>query len=189
MSPRLDIARTRADFEAIVALQRANHASAVASERHGSEGFVYARHDAELLQRFAAYLPQVIVRDPDGQIVGYTLAMPVQLRDSVPELTPMFTQFERMPYQGRPISQWPYFVGGQVCVAPAWRGKGLLAALYSESARLAGSAMQLCVTEVALRNEVSLRAHHRLGFLPVGRYRDDHEQWEVLAWPLPAASP
>ncbi|MCB1590189.1 MAG: hypothetical protein KDI56_14870, partial [Xanthomonadales bacterium] len=114
MSPRLDIARTRADFEAIVALQRANHASAVASERHGSEGFVYARHDAELLQRFAAYLPQVIVRDPDGQIVGYTLAMPVQLRDSVPELTPMFTQFERMPYQGRPISQWPYFVGGQV---------------------------------------------------------------------------
>lgn len=184
MHATLDIARSPADFDAIIALQRSNHATAIASERHGSDGFVYARHSAELLRRFAEHLPQVVARDEQGEVVGYTLAMPVQLREAVPELKPMFAQFERMLWQGRTVASYRYFVGGQVCVAAHWRGQGLLAALYRESVRRAGPDMDLCVTEVALRNEVSLRAHLRMGFQSLGRYRDEHEDWDVIALPL-----
>ena len=49
----------------------------------------------------------------------------------------------------------------------------------------------LCVTEVATRNQVSLRAHERMGFEPVSTYSDGREDWVVVAWDLsrPAGVP
>lgn len=186
MDIRFDIARSPQDFEQVLTLQRQNHLDALAGDDLASTGFVYARHTVEVLEAFAAHLPQVVARDGE-RIVGYTLAMPVTLRDALPELVPMFQQFERMTYRGRPLAAYRYMVGGQVCVAREVRGQGLLARLYHECRRRLPGGFELCVTEISERNAVSLRAHLKVGFEPIGTYQDANELWNVVAWNLTSA--
>jgi hypothetical protein len=187
MDITLDIARTAADFDGILALQRQYHVTTVAKEQHGTQGFVFARHSRALLERFASELPQVIARAGDD-IVGYTLAMPVSLRDALPELVPMFDQFDRMAYRGRPLRDQRYMAGGQVCVAEAARGHGLIGRLYAECGRRLPPEYELCVTEISERNQVSIRAHLRCGFEIIGTY-DGAEPWVVVAWDLGRTRP
>ena len=85
----------------------------------------------------------------------------------LPSLAPMFEQFARCVYRGRPLTEVPFFVGGQVCVDRAYRGRGLIGRLYDHVRRMAPPEYELCVTEIAVRNQVSLRAHRRLGFEPI----------------------
>lgn len=187
MDLTLDIARTARDFEQILALQRQNHLHAVAPEDRSREGFVFAQHTLETLEAFAAQLPQVVARS-GGEVVGYTLAMPVSMRDALPELVAMFAQLERMQYRGRPIADHRYVVGGQVCVAREARGRGLIGRLYDECRRRLPPGHELLVTEINARNEVSLRAHRRAGFEPIGSYQDGAEEWIVVAWDLTRAA-
>lgn len=183
MEIHLDIARTVAQFDQILALQRANLFDAVDPAERQRSGFVYARHTRALLERMAAHLPQVIAVCGD-RVVGYTLAMPVAMRDALPELVPMFAQFDRTLYRGRPLPDYRYMVGGQICVAREHRGKGLLRRLYQETRHRVYPAHELCVTEVSHRNPVSLAAHLNMGFESIASYEDGTDRWEVVAWDL-----
>jgi GNAT superfamily N-acetyltransferase len=147
------------------------------------EGFVFTEYSVPVLRRMAAVLPQAIAL-ADGAVVGYCLALPPALREAVPELAPMFTQFERCRYHQRPLTDIRFFVGGQVCVDRPWRGRGLLARLYQQIRQSSPEEYELCVTEIATRNQVSVRSHLRLGFEPISTYADAREQWLVVAWPL-----
>ena len=44
------------------------------------------------------------------------------------------------------------------------------------------------VTEIASRNQVSLRAHARMGFEGVSTYTDSAEEWVIVAWDLSRAA-
>jgi GNAT superfamily N-acetyltransferase len=184
----LDIARTDPDFEGILRLQRANLRSAVDPSLHSERGFVFVEHSLQSLRRLAARMPQAIARDGEV-IVGYTLAMAPDMADAVPSLQPMFEQFAKMRFRGRAIADWRYMVGGQVCVDADYRGQGLIGRLYRCSREHVRPQFELCVTEIATRNRVSLAAHRRIGFETVGVYRDAVEEWEVVAWPLAETAP
>jgi GNAT superfamily N-acetyltransferase len=173
--PLLTLAREPAHFEGILDLQRRNLRQSLSEHQQAQDGFVYVEHDLPLLTRMAAQSPQAIAL-ADARVVGYSLSM-------LPALKPMFEQFERMHWRGRCLGDFSYVVGGQVCVDPAWRGRGLIGALYTRIREAAGSDVELCMTEIALRNTVSRRAHERIGFVEVGRYSDAHEDWSVVAWP------
>lgn len=179
----LEIAKTDQHFAQILDLQRRYHADALPPDVHAAEGFVYARHTASLLRRMTAELPQAIALDRGG-VVGYCLAMPLSMRGELPELVPMFEHFARCTYRGRPLAGMRYFVGGQVCVDRAYRGQGLMGRLYQHVGQTAPAAFELCVTEVAVRNPVSVRAHLRIGFEEISRYSDGREDWVVVAWPI-----
>jgi RimJ/RimL family protein N-acetyltransferase len=75
---------------------------------------------------------------------------------------------------------------GQICIAPEHRGRGIFDALYAGHRRHFADAYDLLVTEVATRNGRSLRAHLRVGFEEVLRYRDDVDEWVLIALPLSA---
>jgi GNAT superfamily N-acetyltransferase len=179
----LDIASTDAHFAQILELQRLNHAGGLSPEVQAQDGFVYAEHTVPLLRRMAAELPQAVALADDA-VVGYCLALPLSLRAELPSLAPMFDQFARCVYRGRPLTAVPFFVGGQVCVDRAYRGRGLIGRLYDHVRRLAPPEYELCVTEIAVRNQVSLRAHERLGFEPIATYSDGREDWVIVGWPL-----
>ncbi len=176
----------------ILDLQQRNHRSRLAAEQQTSDGFVFVEHSLDQLAALASQLPQVVAVQ-DGRVVGYSLCMGPGMREDIPSLAPMFAQFDRMQFRGRRLADWDYVVGGQVCVDAAFRGRGLIGALYRGARDLLPSSVELCVTEVAIRNAVSLRAHYRIGFETVDRYRDEAEHWEVIAWPwrgtaIPGAS-
>lgn len=179
----LDVASSTRHFEQIVDLQRRYHASALSPDAQRREGFVFAEHSVPLLRRMSAELPQAIAVSNDV-VVGYCLALSLSLRDELPSLAPMFDQFDRCAYHGRPLSDFRCFVGGQVCVDRAYRGRGLLARLYEQIRLSAPGPHDLCVTEIAVRNRVSVRAHERMGFEAISTYSDGSEAWVIVAWDL-----
>jgi GNAT superfamily N-acetyltransferase len=178
---QLGIADTPALQAQILDLQQRNLFSRLSAEAQSRDGFVFVEHTAAQLAAMAARMPQSIVLC-EGRVVGYSLCMSPDMRAEIPRLVPMFEQFDRMLFRGRRLADWDYVVGGQVCVDAAWRGRGLIGALYQNTRRCVPEAVEVCVTEIAARNEVSLRAHYRIGFEAVERYRDDAEHWEVVAW-------
>lgn len=181
------IASTDQHLEQILELQRRNHLKALPVEVQSTEGFVYAEHTLPLLRKMAALSPQAIALS-QGRVVGYCLSLPESLKGEVASLVPMFEQFGRCAHRGRALGSYRLLVGGQVCVDRDHRGKGILSRLYRQLRESAGSAYELCVTEIATRNQVSLRAHERMGFEVISRYADAGEDWAVVAWDLAAPS-
>jgi len=179
----LDVASTEQHFEQILQLQKQNLFSAISEEQQARQGFVFAEHTVRLLKMMAAHLPQVIAVS-HGKVIGYNLAMSVSMRNEMPRLVPMFDEFERSQYRGKPLSAYKFMVGGQVCVDEDFRGQGLLSRLYHETRNRLPSDYQLCVTEISERNGVSLRAHQRMGFEVVSTYHDGNELWNVVVWDL-----
>ena len=176
-----EAASTEQHFEQILQLQKQNLFSSISDEEQSQQGFVFAEHTIPLLKMMAAHLPQVIALS-NGKVVGYTLAMPVSMKDKIPSLVPMFTEFERSKYKGKLLTAYRFMVGGQVCVDKDFRGQGLLSRLYNECRKRLSSDYQLCVTEIARRNVVSLRAHLKMGFEVIGSYHDGKELWDVVVW-------
>ena len=178
-----DIASTDQQFEQILQLQRKNLVSEISADQQAQQGFVFAEHTVPLLKRMASELPQVIAVS-SGRVVGYNLAMPASMKNEIASLVPMFTEFERCEYKGKPLSKYRFIVGGQVCVDKEFRGHGLLSRLYHETKNRVSSDYQLCVTEVSARNNHGLKAHQKMGFEEVSTYHDGKELWKVVVWDM-----
>ncbi|MBS1526169.1 MAG: GNAT family N-acetyltransferase [Bacteroidetes bacterium] len=176
-------AHTERDFEQLLSLQRKNHYTTISRETQDKEGFVYAEHTIGLLKEMSAHAPQIIAMVGD-QLVGYTLAMTPDMKEAVPSLTPMFGQFGQCFYKGKPLDSYPFIVGGQVCVAEGFRGIGIFPGLYHALAAHTGNRFRLCVTEIAQRNQRSLRAHQKIGFEVIQTYSDSDETWDIVAWEM-----
>lgn len=176
-------ATTTAHFEQIIELQKQNLYSAISTEQQAQEGFVFAEHTVSLLQLMAAEVPQIIALH-NNKIIGYNLAMTAAMEKELHSLEPMFLEFTKSNYQGKPLTNYRFFVGGQVCVDKNYRGLGLLSKLYRETANAVSPDYQLCVTEVSVRNEKSLKAHQKMGFEVISTYHDGKELWNVIAWDI-----
>src|SRR5262245_35831834 len=179
----ITVASSDQQLREILALQRRYLASVVPAELHAREGFVFVEHTLELLKRMSAQAPQAIALS-SNRVVGYCLSLPLSLQGEVPSLAPMFEQFGRCAYRGKPLSEYRYIVGGQVCVDREYRGQRLMARLYGQLRASVWGAFDLCVTEVATRNIVSVEAHEKMGFEVISTYADDRETWVIVAWDL-----
>ena len=183
-----ETANTEDHFEQILQLQRENLFSSINEQQQAQQGFVFAEHTVPLLKMMAVHLPQVIALS-NGKVIGYNLAMPVSMKNDIPSLVPMFDEFERCRYRSKPLTTYRFMVGGQVCVHKDFRGHGLLSRLYHETRDRLPTGYQLCVTEVAARNNIGLKAHQKMGFEVINTYHDGKELWKVVVWNLqnPAA--
>jgi hypothetical protein len=172
---------TRSDLARIIELQRAN-LEANARDPVG-QGFVTVVHTIDVLERMHALAPSVVVRDDDtNTLSGYALVMLQECAPLVPVLDTMFKKLRTLAWHGRPLTALRWYVMGQVCVAESHRGRGVFDALYEGHATYYGNAYDLIVTEVATRNARSMRAHARVGFETIHTYRDDVDEWAVIAW-------
>lgn len=164
------------ELEQILALQRKNLPRNLSASEMAASGFVTVEHTLEVLRRMHALVPSIVATEGTA-LAGYALVMPVECRSFVPVLEPMFQRLEALGLFGR-----PFYVMGQICVAPPYRGRGVFDLLYrTHHDRLAGR-FDSVVTEVSVRNPRSLRAHQRVGFEELGRYRDATDEWVLLIW-------
>lgn len=161
-----------ADLPQILALQARNLEPALADT---SDGFVTVVHTPEILARMHALMPSVVARH-DGRVVAYALSMPKETRALLPILASFFTKLEEL----LPEERW--YVMGQVCVERAHRGRGVFDALFGAHREHYAASHECLVTEIATRNVRSLRAHARVGFETIATYRDDVDDWAVVAW-------
>jgi len=164
------------ELEQILELQGANLARNLSAQDIGSQGFVTVEHSLEVLRRMHAMRPSIVAKEGD-ELAGYALVMPVECRSFLPILEPMF---ERLDSLG--IGRQRFYVMGQICVAMRWRSRGVFDLLYSAHRRYLAGAYDFVVTEVAMRNTRSMRAHERVGFEIIDRYQDATDEWALLRW-------
>ncbi|TAF94749.1 MAG: GNAT family N-acetyltransferase [Cytophagia bacterium] len=173
--------QTDAEIEQLLALQRANLYKNTPTEYQQDQGFTTVEHTFELIQTMNNAAPQVIAKDQDV-VVGYALVMPESFQDLIPDLKPMFVEIAQVSWQQKPISAYRFYAMGQICVAESHRGMGVFDGLYATHKALLSSQFDLCVTEVAVRNTRSMRAHERVGFKAIHQYQDHTDLWNVVVW-------
>ncbi|RZS97785.1 GNAT family N-acetyltransferase [Cecembia calidifontis] len=172
-------ASNEADLLGILELQSENHLEQISSPE---EGFVTVKHDLQLLKKMNDLAPHVIAKDRE-KVVAYVLAMTPASKEDIPVLIPMFEQFNVLTYQEKSLSSWNYLVVGQVCVGKNYRGKGIFDKMYQYYKSTYERVFDFAVTEIALNNPRSIRAHQKLGFREIHQYKDALPMdWSIVLW-------
>lgn len=174
-------AQSDEDLRQILALQRQNLYKNTPAEYQQDQGFTTVEHPFEVIQQMNNALPQIIAKEEDT-VVGYALVMPRTFGKLVPELVPMFDIISELSWEGKPIGEYRYYVMGQICVSQSHRGQGVFDGLYAEHKNQFSADFDLCVTEIAVRNTRSMRAHERVGFREVHRHQDHIDLWSLVVW-------
>jgi predicted GNAT superfamily acetyltransferase len=174
--------QTDADLQQIIELQRENLVRHLDQKEIEEQGFVTVVHQLEDLKKMNEVEQSVVAKHND-RVIAYLIAMTVAARNDIPVLVPMFELFGRLEYEHKPISQWRYMVVGQVCVAKAYRGQGVLDAAYNEYKNQFQHRYDFAITEIAVSNQRSLKGHQRVGFKEIHRYTaPDGETWSIVLW-------
>ena len=168
---------SEAELAQILDLQRRNLPRNLEASEREEQGFVTVEHSLDVLRRMHVIAPSIVAKD-GTELAGYALVMPVECRSFIPILEPMF---QRLDANAR-LSGRHYYVMGQICVAKQYRATGVFDLLYAAHREHLQRRFQACVTEISVRNPRSQKAHERVGFEELDRYRDATDEWVVVIW-------
>lgn len=170
------------DLQGILCLQKMNLAHNLDTAEIKSQGFVTVDHSFEQLKKLNDIEQHILAKDGD-KVIGYILAMTSCSRHAIAVLVPMFELFEQISYRGKKIADFRYMVVGQVCVDKDYRGRGVFDNCYGKYREQFSPNYDFAITEIALSNQRSLRAHFRAGFRELHRYTGpDHTEWSIVIW-------
>ena len=172
---------TEKELQQILDLQKQNLRGVKSPGVEKEQGFVTVTHNMDKLQQMHTIEPSIIVKD-DDVLAGYALVMPAACSSIIPELLTLFKGLEKLSYKEKPLQQYRYYVMGQVCVAEAYRGRGVFDLLYQKHKEVLSHAYDFVITEVATRNKRSMRAHERVGFKLLHTHRNDLDEWAMIIW-------
>jgi L-amino acid N-acyltransferase YncA len=178
-----DITRSDEDLRQILALQQRNLKKNLTDQQKQSGGFVTMEFSFDLMKNMHELAPSVIIRDGD-KIIAYAIVLLTEGRNLYPDLECMFVSLDPLTWNGSPLTGYRYYVMGQICVDSAYRGNGLVAALYNEHRRIYKDQFDLLITEISTSNHRSMKAHERVGFRTIHTYRDHLDEWNVVVMEL-----
>lgn len=174
-------AKTDQHIEQILALQQLNLKTNIAESIKQDQGFLTVCHTAEQLKLMQDATPQIIAT-VNGDVVAFALAMLPSLGKLIPDLQPMFEIIDNITWNGRVVSEYNYYVMGQICVSESFRGQGIFDQLYQTHKNIYKEKFDLLITEISTSNSRSQRAHERVGFETIHRHQDHVDIWNVVAW-------
>lgn len=172
-------ASTPTEFQQIVDLQAQNLKGNISKEEAISQGFVTVEHSVELIAAMNSPFPHAIGKDKD-EVIGFALMMMKRFANEIPVLVPMFELMEQLSYKGKPLSETEYYAMGQVCIQKEYRGKGVFQGLYQQLIDQTKADFDYMITEIATRNLRSMKAHSKVGFVPLHTYTDGGEEWTMV---------
>lgn len=183
IKPIITTVKNDDDVRGILALQQKNLKKNLSPEQIQSQGFVTVEHQFLVLKAMNNAQPSVIVKD-DDTVVAYCLAMLPQFRNDVPELKSLFDSIDEIAYDGQTLKDFNYVVMGQVCVGEGYRSMGFFDGMYQKLREELSKKFEMCVTDISSNNHRSLKAHARVGFIPVKDFEDKNlnEIWRVVVW-------
>lgn len=168
-------ANSDTELKQILELQKSNLRKVLSRQEMEKDGFVTVEHDLQLLKAMNERCGHIIALAENG-MAGYALCMHPDFRHAIPVIASMFGRIDtHFP------DQTTYMVMGQVCVAPAFRGKGVFRGLYDHMKSSLYPDYQEIVTEVDQRNSRSLQAHLAIGFRELETYFADGRNWHLIA--------
>ncbi len=176
----IKLTETDHELKQILALQQLNHFENLLEAKKKQNGFVTVKHDFDLLAKMNSKAKQVIAVDK-GQVVAYALVMLKEL-NIIPVLQPMFEKFDSMLYDDKIVSDYEFYIMGQICVADSHKRQGIFHQLYQKHKEVYSSQFEICLTEVSSSNIPSMKAHEKVGFKSILKYADHNDEWNILLW-------
>jgi len=176
-------AKTILDLQQILLLQKANQPKNLTEEEIKTQGFVTVEHNFDLLQKMNSPYPHIIAK-LDNKVVGYALVMLPELKKEIPILWSLFKKIDELKVEEGDLKNLRYFVMGQICVDKNHRGQGVFGGLYQKMAETMRPHFDYIITEIAVRNTRSMRAHSREGFETLAIDKNAKEEWVVVGLKL-----
>lgn len=169
-------------LRAVLELQGLNLPGSITAHEAKEQGFLTVSHSFDLLKEMNAPFPHAGAW-VNEELAGYALVMEQRHRNRIPVLRPMFDLLDSLKIQDEPLTAIRYFVMGQICVAKAHRGKGIVKGMYEDLKKRLCPHFDYIITEIATRNTRSMRAHQKIGFKSIHTYTSpEGEEWDVVAW-------
>ncbi len=182
-TPIVTTVQSDADVRGILSLQQKNLKKNLSSDEIASQGFVTVEHEYSVLKAMNDAQASVIAKDGE-EVVAYCLAMLPEFRNDVKELKVLFDEIDQINYQNKLLKDYKYIVMGQVCVGKGFRSIGLFDKMYQKLKEELADRFELCVTDISMNNPRSLKAHGRVGFIPIKDFADQqlNETWRIVLW-------
>jgi hypothetical protein len=173
------------DYPAIVDLQAVNHIRNLSLEER-KQGFLSAEFSPAQVAAIAQDLG-ITVAVSAGELAGFLCAFRKEFNHGSPVIAKMLDSYDRAEFEGRRLSAYASYIYGPVCIARAFRGKGLLRGLYEAQLNLLAGQFDLGVAFVSRDNPHSLNAHViGLGMKEAGEFQLGGSSYVILAFAVPA---
>jgi GNAT superfamily N-acetyltransferase len=171
---------TQDDLQGILDLQKKNLPANLSQEEIEGQGFVTVNHSMSDLRKMNE-IEEHVVAKVNNQVVAYLLAMTTRSKYDIPVLVPMFELLEDLEYKGENLSRQNYIVIGQACVDKLYRGQGVFDGIYQYYKERFRTKYDFALTEIAISNPRSIRAHERVGFKSIHQYiAPDLQEWSIV---------
>jgi hypothetical protein len=176
-----------ADYPAIVRLNEANFITKLSTEER-KQGFLSALFSLEQTAQVAEDLGTMIAVI-DGQVVGFLCAFRKEFDSGSPVIAEMLRCYERLTFEGRPLSAFKSYIYGPVCIGREHRRRGLLRGLYEAQKKDLTGQFEIGVAFVSRANPHSLSVHVAgLGMSEAGDFEVKERRYATLAFRVPQKS-
>jgi ribosomal protein S18 acetylase RimI-like enzyme len=172
---------TQKELRQIQHLQSANLKSNLSLSEQQIQGFVTASYTFDFLKKMNELHPAIIAKEGD-QVVGYALVTTSEIKGYHPLLDDLIGHCDEVVFKGVSLATIPYAIVGQLCVAKAYRGQGLVQKIYTHFKESLQQTHHCCITDVDQNNPRSLKAHQKTGFEVVGCLGYGGSQWDLVLW-------
>ena len=172
------------DYPDILRLQSANYIANL-SESERQEGFLSAQLTLDQTAAIAEDLG-TMVAVVDNRLAGFLCAFRREFDTGSPVIAKMLDSYDRVTFEGKPLSSFNSYIYGPVCIARAHRRRGLLRGLYEAQKKDLAGRFDVGVAFVSRSNPHSLRAHVAgLGMIEVGDFELKGNVYVILAFRCP----
>jgi len=162
------------ELNEILCLQQQNLPKNLSEKEIKQEGFLTVEHDFELLKKMNDVCSHTIAIS-ENKVVAYALSMHPNFTAEIEVLKPMFEEIDSVI-----STSADYIIMGQICIAKAFRKKGVFRGLYEHMKHFLSSDFQKIITEVDTKNQRSMDAHKAIGFKELKRYKADGKEWSLV---------
>lgn len=135
----------------------------------------------DFLETLHRACPSVIAKDKEI-IAGYALVAVKSVRHQHELLSDLFNTVDKIEYNGQLLENSKYVIVGQLCVARDYRGLGLVQKMYDYYKTSLAGEFDYCLTDVAIDNIRSLKAHEKSGFRIIDTLEYGGLSWNIILW-------
>jgi ribosomal protein S18 acetylase RimI-like enzyme len=181
MSVVITRASTNEELFAILHLQNLNLRKNIDIATAADQGFLTAEYTLAYLKAMHDASPSIIAKDGDT-IAGYALVATKEVRNGHDLMADLFNVIDTKTYKGQLLKEVNYVVVGQLCVAEAYRGQGLVKRMYDFYRDSYATEYKYLITDVAQANVRSMNAHKKSGFEVIDTLVYGGIGWNIVLW-------
>lgn len=176
---------TADDIASILSIQSENLRENLTLEQQ-KDGYLSLAFSEAEFRAFNRDVAVLVARDVD-KVVGYCCLSSATFNAQFPILNKIIPKLStyRIPGAKQSAKEMTTCIYGPACIAREYRGKKILAQLFSHckiASKRAG--YEYCFSFVAAKNQRSLAAHLKLPFYEVGKLRFKRNEYVVIACKL-----